>query len=515
MNRICKYALPLVLALCLCLSACTSSEATPSEGSTSGSAGAEAVTPQSTVSEGSLKEYAQELSGLYGQDFPASVYWDKAGDAILYDSSQVPTQVMGTVVADLDGDGQDELAAAVLNDDHSFRLELYQEQNGQVVKTDTLDLSDEWADLPQIIGTPDYVSIADFFTYGEDRTLIGLEISQSAGTFVDGVKIDFLAVSCQNDTLKLEGHASYSGSDGIYGEDYMSTLARLGVYPPWQDLFFQNRYVREYLPNYTDFLRISTSYTVDWKEATEWLENGTEPLECASIHFSAQEELSENTQTTRDAFQPAPEHAAALQKYESALVHFAFDREWPDGENLEEMEGGMADFTENQYAIADVDGDGVPELILQFSQTYTAAQMEQVWRYDSEKDSLRQELVVYPFCTYYDNGVVKACAAHNHTNSEFWPFSLYRFNADSGEFDYIGSAYAQDKGYSDSEPFPADADKDGDGRVFFLDEDSAIDNADFEAWEQSFLNGAKELTLNWQKMNYDGYDSILGYAPLG
>lgn len=521
MNRLCKYVLPLTLALCLSLSACTSSTAPESAAKSTPAASsaaqeAQSGAPLTAASEGALSQYAQELSGIYGQDFSASVYRDEEGDAILYDSSLVPTQVIGTAVADFDGDGGEELVAAVLNDDHSFRLELYQEQNGQVSKTDTLDLSGEWAELPQLIGAPDDVSHADFFTYGADQTMIGLEISQSAGTFVDGMKIDFWAISCKNDTLKLEGHAGYSGSDGVYGYDYMDTLASLGIYPPWMDLLTQTRYVREYVPNYTDFARISTSYTVDWEEATEWLENGTEPLECALIHFASTEELTENTKATREAYQAPPEHAAALQKYERELVRFSYDRKWPDGEQLEEMEGGITDFTNNQYAIADVDADGVPELILQYSETFVAAQMEQVWHYDSAADTIRRELSVYPFCTYYDNGVVKSPAAHNHTPSEFWPCSFYRFNADSGEYDFVGSVYARDKDSGmDDEPFPSEADKDGDGRVFYLNEDAAIDNAEYEKWEQSILNGGKELTMDWQKMNYEGYDSVLGYAPVG
>ncbi len=514
MNQIWKTALPLTLALCLCLSACSGSAASQDAAASAPDAAGQSAEQVQTQAapQGALGQYAQELSGLYGQDFPASVYRDEEGDAILYDSSQVPTQVMGSTVADLDGDGTEELIAAVLNDDHSFRLELYQEQNGQVSKTDTLDLSDQWAQLPQIIGTPGYVSHADFFTYGEGQTLIGLEISQFAGVFVDGAKMDFWSVSCQNDTLKLEGHASTSGSDGIYSSYFMDELAKMGIYPPWEPLFTQDRYIREYVPNYTDFLRISTSYSLDSEKASDWLMSGDEPIECASIHFSSPGELESNTKSTRAAYQAPPEHAAALQKYEGALCRFCYDREWPDGEKLEEMDGNIAEFTDNQYAIADVDADGVPELILQFSATYTAAQMEQVWHYDSATDSLRREVVLYPFCTYYDNGVVKEGAAHNHTPSEFWPYSLYRFNAQSGEFEFQGSVYAQDKDNDlFDQPFPADADKDGDGRVFYLNEDAAVDNAAYEEWESSIVNGGKELDVGWQNISYDGFDSVLGY----
>lgn len=527
MKVFCKFVLPLALTAALSLTACApasgksaqgsesaSAPASSSEAASSGAAGsveatASGGTESSSVSP-ALSACAQELGGLYGQDYTGSVYRDKEGDAILYDSSLVPTQVLGTAIADFDGNGQAELVAAVLNDDHSFRLELYEEKAGQVSKTSTLDLSEEWAGIPQIIGAPGYESVADFFTYDGETPMVGLEISQSAGVFVDGVKLDFYSVSCRNGTLHLDAHASTSGSDGVYSSNYMDELAMLGLFPTWDALFAQEHYVREYAANYEDFARITTGYTVNWKDANKWLEDGDEPLECSKIHFNSQEELSENTKAVRAAYQAPSEHAAALQKYESALVSFLFDRKWPDGTDLEEAEDGGFDFSQNHFAIADVDADGEPELIIQHSETFVAAQLEQVYHYEPATDSLRCELSVYPFCTYYDNGVVKSPAAHNHTPSEFWPFSFHRFDRETGEFSYAGGVYARDKDSDmDNEPFPTDVDIDGDGRVFYLNEDSPIDNAEFEEWEKSFLDGARELTLRWVEMDMQNLDDVM------
>ena len=516
MNRIFKTLLPLTLALGLGVTGCASASPRPDGSAAAESPASSASASVSTPAESSeaLVAHAQELSGLYGKDYPGFVYQDKEGDAILYDSSKVPAQVLGSTVADFDGDGQEELIAAVLNDDHSFRLELYQEQNGQVNKTDTLDLSTEWAEIPQSIGTPDYTSIADFFTYGEDAPLVGLEISQMASVFADGVALDFFSVSCRNGVLKLEGHASCGGSDGLYNETYMAELAKLGAYPLWNEVFAQTQYVRDCLENYTDFARISTSYSVDWEEANEWLESGREPLECSSIHFASPEELAENTKATRAAYQPHSPHADALQAYAAAVNHFCFDRVWPDGEKLSDIDDEFYDFYKNHYAIADVDADGEPELILQLSEADMATQMEQVWDYDSASGNLRCELIASIYNAYYDNGVVKVNASHNHTPSEFWPFTLFRYNGDSGEFEDAGSVYAHDKDseWSGDEPFPAEADKDGDGRVFYLNEDAAVDNAAYEEWETSILGGAKELTIDWHELDYEQFDSIMRWS---
>jgi hypothetical protein len=190
---------------------------------------------------------------------------------------------------------------------------------------------------------------------------------------------------------------------------------------------------------------------------------------------------------------------------------FCFDRVWPDGEALGEIDDDFYDFSKNHYAIADVDADGEPELILQLSEADMATQMEQVWDYDNASGDLSCELIASTYNAYYDNGVVKVNASHNHTPSEFWPFTLFRYNGDSGEFEDAGSVYAHDKDseWSGDEPFPAEADKDGDGRVFYLNEDAAVDNAAYEEWETSILGGAKELTIDWHELDYEQFDSIM------
>lgn len=516
MNLIQKTLLP--LSLCLCLTACgAGGSAAPAPGAVSAEAAASvagADSAKSTVEEGAgaLEKYAQSLNTLYGQDYPGYMTQDHETQALVYDSSQVPNEVLGWTVADLDGDGAQELLCAALNDDHSFRLDLYTEQKGAVSKTDTLDLRDEFAALPAIIGTKDSQSIADFFTCRgpEGGLQVGLEMSQTAGTFVDGVKLDFYAVSCQDKVLRLEHHASTSGSDGLYSTRYMDELAALGFYPSWSALFRQDSYVREGAQEYQDFARVTTRFPLEGDEGSAWLSGGAEePLECAAIHISSQQELEQNTQTLRAAWQAPREHAAALQKYESALMDFFLDQVWPDGSKLEE-EPDFATFYDNHYAIADVDADGEPELLLQYSETYVAAQMERVYHYDADSGTLREELAVYPFCTYYDNGVVKAFAAHNQTPSDFWPYTLYQYSAESHVFEEQGSVYAQDKDSPLFEAtFPAEADKDGDARVFYFGTDEAVDNDVFEAWEQSYLADASELELEWKTLNPDNFETIL------
>ena len=120
-------------------------------------------------------------------------------------------------------------------------------------------------------------------------------------------------ISCRDGRLNLEGHASGGGSDGLYNETYMGELAKLGAYPLWNEVFAQSGYVRDCLENCSDLAHISTSYSVDWEEASEWLESERAPLECSSIHFASLEELAKNTETTRAAYQPHSPHADALQ----------------------------------------------------------------------------------------------------------------------------------------------------------------------------------------------------------
>ena len=154
-----------------------------------------------------------------------------------------------------------------------------------------------------------------------------------------------------------------------------------------------------------------------------------------------------------------------------------------------------------RYAITDIDGDGFEELLL-MQDTGIMASMDYLVL-DGQGGQLRAELEEFPSLTFYENGYVRADASHNQgLAGDFWPYALYRYDAESDSYQKVamvdawdGSIHAQD--YAGN-PFPKDADASGAGIVYYVAENgetygdngtfavAPMDQADFEKWEASW-----------------------------
>ena len=157
--------------------------------------------------------------------------------------------------------------------------------------------------------------------------------------------------------------------------------------------------------------------------------------------------------------------------------------------------------TEYRYAITDIDGDGFEELLL-MQDTGVMASMDYLIL-DGQGGRLRAELEVFPSLTFYENGYVRADASHNQgLAGDFWPYALYRYDAESDRYQKVAMADAWDGSLHPQDyagnPFPKDADVSGAGIVYYVAGDGALysedgsfapapmDQADFQKWEASW-----------------------------
>lgn len=157
--------------------------------------------------------------------------------------------------------------------------------------------------------------------------------------------------------------------------------------------------------------------------------------------------------------------------------------------------------TEYRYAITDIDGDGFEELLL-MQDTGVMASMDYLIL-DGQGGQLRAELEVFPSLTFYENGYVRADASHNQGLAvDFWPYALYRYDAESDRYQKVAMADAWDGAIHPQDyagnPFPKDADVSGAGIVYYVAGDGALysedgsfapapmDQADFQKWEASW-----------------------------
>ena len=215
---------------------------------------------------------------------------------------------------------------------------------------------------------------------------------------------------------------------------------------------------------------------------------------------------------------PAAATDARHEAYMKAARTFVENHIMPDGEKIAD-EDIVADFKESKLAICDVDGDGQPELLIQFGAGTMAAMQEFVCGFDEKNGKLTVEVFGFPAFEYFDNGCAKAGDSHNQgLAGEFWPFSILKYNAGTGEYELMGhvDAWSKEDFPEDfeSKPFPDKLDKIKDGFVYFIEAegfkgyDEPVDTPVYEKWLAQYMNGAKSVKPDWVSADVNGLNAL-------
>lgn len=226
------------------------------------------------------------------------------------------------------------------------------------------------------------------------------------------------------------------------------------------------------------------------------------------------------TEQTTEAFTAEEEETIIRRaKYADAVVMFYYANVWPDGTPIEGFDWDT--MHENKFAIYDIDGDGIEELILSYTQTSIAGMREEIFQYDIATGELRSELSEYPGTTYFSNGYVEVVWAHNQgVTTDMWPFNVYQYNADTDNYDYVASVDSwRKKDFPedyDGTPFPDEYDLDGNGDIYYIstvgDGRKPVDDAEFEAWRNNIEQGTSVLTVPYGSDEDGGFETLLGYT---
>lgn len=246
--------------------------------------------------------------------------------------------------------------------------------------------------------------------------------------------------------------------------------------------------------------------SISWKESADSQEQAvnTKPEQKNAEDEEEKNNVEEKNKKAREA-------------YAEALRAILNDNVWPDGTEISDDYrpfGSDTEFEQNQFAICDVDSDGKEELLISITTSSMAGMFQEVYGYEEETDSLRSELKEFPSLTYYDNGTAKAEWSHNQGyGMKLWPYNLYVYDEAADSYQYEGAADSWDK---DNVPdgFPADADTDGDGTIYYLYEKGGdgkyktIDGAEYHKWLDPYMNGAKEIQIPWQGISMTEIETV-------
>ncbi len=196
---------------------------------------------------------------------------------------------------------------------------------------------------------------------------------------------------------------------------------------------------------------------------------------------------------------------------------------------LEEMRDRFAEWknpndqlADNHFAIFDIDGDGEEELVTEFC-TGPAATLEiNIYGYDSQSGETFSELCEYYGATVYNNGVIAVLASHNQgrAGENFWPYTIYLYDPLRDIYLKMAWVDAWDRQVADGAdwegiPFPAEADADGDGVVYYVITDGSyapqadpVDGPAYEAWRDSLLAGTARVDIPWQPLTDENINGL-------
>ncbi|MCD7908541.1 MAG: RNA polymerase sigma factor, partial [Clostridium sp.] len=263
-------------------------------------------------------------------------------------------------------------------------------------------------------------------------------------------------------------------------------------------------------------------YEVVWSSEGTFHEEGTEglfPYETAAGESvtAPEESVGATAEEPLAAQQAGADRAAMAQAYREALEGVYDHNVYPDGTDC--MYSSNRSISENRFAVCDIDQDGADELILSFTTSSMAGMTETIYKFDPASGTVKPELREFPALTYYDNGIIKAGFSHNHTLSEdFQPYSLYRYDEKNDRYEQIASVEGWQLSNSDvnydGQPYPAEADPDQEGIVFYImpgeeyAPDHPVSKKEYEAWYYSMLGTASEIDVPYQMLTPENISAI-------
>ncbi len=176
------------------------------------------------------------------------------------------------------------------------------------------------------------------------------------------------------------------------------------------------------------------------------------------------------------------------------------------------------------YAILDIDEDGREELILNGANASAMATMAyHIYDYDRNTGEVFLEFACWPDVDFLDNGYVKEEASHNHGHSDledFWPYHLLMYNAETDQYDTVAQIDAWQKELY-PEGFPDEADKDGDGIVYYTADvqfwtpTAFMDKAEYDIWCEQYNKGTAKK-IQWKNiMTLEDYEAIYKQNAVG
>lgn len=257
-----------------------------------------------------------------------------------------------------------------------------------------------------------------------------------------------------------------------------------------------------------------------------------QPIPTLSIPTGATVSATPSPEETPDAI-PTPVSSSSptaagstaspltLEAYRLALEAIYNDHLYPNGDPVDVPAAALLE--NNDFAIFDVDGDGLDELLYQNEDSTMAGMMTTVFGSMPSADGVKlfTEISGFAGMIPYDNGILTIDFSHNQGLAgtlDFWPYAIYRYDPGQDGYLMVASVDAWDGETRPHDfggtPFPDDVDQDGDKVVYWISYPGEevtyewLDGPEYLQWRDSYLAGATALEIPWQSMTLENIRAV-------
>ncbi len=198
---------------------------------------------------------------------------------------------------------------------------------------------------------------------------------------------------------------------------------------------------------------------------------------------------------------------------------------------------------DNYFAMSDIDGDGIQELLLDFSNHFSGKEVQMiVFKYNASIGTI-EESGIFQSCggkhfqdpdpednyfwsivpledndyakgyfatKFFNNGYVFTCDSYqNSYGKSIWPFSIYKFDDSKYKYVHIYIVNCLDSmNWKHSDSFPYAEDYDYDGVIYHFKEYGVspmpLTLTEYKNAINNILNGAKEVIPTWYPITLSG-----------
>lgn len=229
-----------------------------------------------------------------------------------------------------------------------------------------------------------------------------------------------------------------------------------------------------------------------------------EPTESADVSpdVIGEDDSSEQSAAEQSDADKATIHAA----YKNALTDLCSSYRLPDGHTVDSSDTTCET---NYFAICDVDGDGVEELIIEWNAASMAGKELLVYQYAPATAKWTCELTAFPGAVFYSNGAILDGLSHNQGYGyKLWPYVIFEYDASSDTYSEVGSVDSWDKDVMPT-GYPDSVDADNAGTVYMINytgynsDGFNYSQSEYNAFCNKLLNSASKINLDSRPLTPD------------